>query len=91
MRDHSRQKFLLSRTGFSLAILLALVAVYLWLDHKAHVIEVLPLLLPLLICVGMHVFMHRGHGSHRRHGHTSENMTEPVKNAPIWTDSNRRP
>jgi hypothetical protein len=28
----------------------------------------LPLLLPLLICVGMHFFMHRGHGNHHGKG-----------------------
>jgi hypothetical protein len=25
---------------------------------------VLPVLLPILICLGMHFFMHRGHGGH---------------------------
>ena len=27
-----------------------------------------PLLLPLLICVGMHFFMHRGHDGHHGQG-----------------------
>jgi hypothetical protein len=28
------------------------------------VLGALPLLLPLAICLGMHFFMHRGHGGH---------------------------
>jgi hypothetical protein len=36
---------------------------FLWTEHRAHVIEYLPWTF-LLICPLMHIFMHRGHGSH---------------------------
>jgi hypothetical protein len=42
----------------------AIAAFYLWTEHRAHLLGVLPFLL-LLGCPLMHVFMHGGHG----HGH----------------------
>jgi hypothetical protein len=33
-------------------------------------------LLPLLICVGMHFFMHRGHGGHSGHGAHDDHRKE---------------
>lgn len=39
----------------------------LWTEHRAHLLGALPYLL-LLACPLMHVFMHRGHGGHRRGG-----------------------
>jgi hypothetical protein len=58
-------------------VALAAVAPYLWLTHRAHILEVLPLMLPLLICIGMHFFMHRGHGGHgghRDHGNVRRDL-----------------
>jgi hypothetical protein len=59
-----RRLFLNTPSGFALCVFLAIVGVFLWLEHRAHILGALPLLLPLLICVGMHFFMHRGHGGH---------------------------
>ncbi|MFN4282464.1 MAG: DUF2933 domain-containing protein [Alphaproteobacteria bacterium] len=59
-----RRPFLNTPAGFALCVFLAVAGVFLWVEHRAHVLGVLPLLLPLLICIGMHLFMHRGHGSH---------------------------
>lgn len=39
----------------------AIAAFYLWTEHRAHLLGVLPFLL-LLACPLMHVFMHGGHG-----------------------------
>lgn len=39
---------------------------FLWTEHKAHVLGVLPYLI-LLLCPLMHFFMHRGHGGHNDH------------------------
>jgi hypothetical protein len=74
-RDHSaaerqsdegrRRPFLNTPAGFALCVFLAIAGVFLWLEHRAHILGALPLLLPLLICVGMHFFMHRGHGGHK--------------------------
>ena len=36
---------------------------FLWTEHRAHVIAFLPWAI-LALCPLMHLFMHRGHGSH---------------------------
>lgn len=66
--DGRKRRFLNTRAGFALCVFLAVAGVLLWIEHRAHILGVLPLLLPLLICVGMHFFMHRGHGGHHGHG-----------------------
>ena len=72
--NHQRQdptpkrSFLASPYGWALCTFLLVAGVLLWIEHRAHVLGVLPLLLPLLICIGMHFFMHRGHGGHGGHG-----------------------
>jgi hypothetical protein len=74
--EHSRHKpasdgggpgFFSTQLGLALTVFLAVGGLLLWFEHRAHLIGALPLLLPLLICVGMHVFMHRGHGGHDGH------------------------
>lgn len=51
-----------SRAGRAVCILLALSGLGLAFEHRVHLLASLPLLLPLAICLGMHLFMHRGHG-----------------------------
>mgnify|MGYP005718168603 CR=1 FL=1 len=46
-----------------LMVFIAVAGYFLWAEHRAHVIELLPWLL-VLGCVGMHLFMHGGHGHH---------------------------
>ncbi len=60
-------------------VFLAIGAYFLWAEHEAHVIEFLPWIL-ILACVGMHFFMHGGHG----HGEHGRNHDRDPK-------SNRRP
>lgn len=60
--------FLKTPAGIALCVFLALAAIFLWFEHRAHALGALPLLLPLLICVGMHFFMHRGHSGGHKHG-----------------------
>ena len=50
-----------SSTKLPFAVFLAIGAYFLWTEHQAHVIEFLPWVL-VLACVGMHLFMHGGHG-----------------------------
>ncbi len=60
--------WLIGRRGLiGLAIVVAL---FLSLEHRAHLSELLPYLPWLLVaaCPLMHIFMHRGHGGH---GHKS--------------------
>jgi hypothetical protein len=56
-----RTPFLRTPSGMALCVFLAVAGVLLWMEHRAHILEYLPVLL-LLVCIGMHLFMHRGHG-----------------------------
>lgn len=47
---------------------LAVAGFFLFTEHRAHVLGILPYLF-LLACPLMHLFMHHGHGSHDRHRH----------------------
>ena len=64
IHDGVRRPFLNTPAGFAFCVFLAVAGVFLWVEHRAHVLGAMPLLLPLLICLGMHFFMHRGHGGH---------------------------
>ena len=46
-----------------LCLFLAIAIFFLWEEHKAHILGVLPYAL-LLLCPIIHLFMHRWHGSH---------------------------
>jgi hypothetical protein len=56
-------RFLASLPGLVLIGFLAIGGVYLWMEHRAHLLGVL-VFLPLLLCPLMHLFMHHGHGEH---------------------------
>lgn len=60
-----------SKAGLVLLVFLGLAGVLLAAEHWAHLVGTLPLLLPVLICIVMHLFMHNGHG-HGGHGHGPE-------------------
>lgn len=66
--DHSshRQPPQESRFKWVLIAFLVTAGYFLITEHRAHVIEYLPLAL-LLGCVFLHMFMHGGHGGHRQH------------------------
>lgn len=61
--DVEKLPFWRSPVGLLLCGFLAVAAVLLLLEHQAHVLGLWPLLI-VLVCVGMHFFMHRGHGGH---------------------------
>jgi hypothetical protein len=67
--DHSRDQAprsggaLNSRTGLALLVFLAIGGLLLFSEHQAHVLGAAVWLLPL-VCIVMHMFMHRGHGGH---------------------------
>ena len=58
------RQFLFSRSGLVLIGFLAIAGYFLWQEHAAHILGYLPLILVLGLCVGMHFFMHGGHGGH---------------------------
>lgn len=69
-RRDSPPGFWRSRAGISLIVALTVGGLMLGYEHRIHILGSDWLLwLPLLICVGMHFFMHGGHGKHGgRHG-----------------------
>ena len=57
--------------GLGLCLFLAIAVFFLWEEHRAHLLGVIPYAL-LLLCPFVHMFMHRGHGGRgERHGGTS--------------------
>jgi hypothetical protein len=52
-------------------IFLAIAGFFLWEEHRAHLLGILPYLL-LAACPVVHLLMHRGHGGHHDH-HTGRN------------------
>ena len=64
-------RFQLSPGGIALLTFFAIGGYFLVAEHWAHVVGYLPLALLLLVCGGMHFFMH---GSH---GHGSSHEDEP--------------
>ena len=70
--EHSAQRsdrkgFLTSPAGLVMIGFLAIAGVYLWIEHRAHLLGVV-VWLPLLACPLMHLFMHHGHDGHAEHG-----------------------
>jgi hypothetical protein len=60
-------------SGSRLAFLALVLAggYFLWAEHQAHLLAALPFLI-LLLCPLLHVFMHGGHGGHRKSGGTAD-------------------
>ncbi len=58
-----------SRSGLVLLGFLAIAAFFLWEEHKAHLLGILPYGL-LVLCPLMHLFHggHGGHGDEHKHG-----------------------
>jgi Protein of unknown function (DUF2933) len=68
MADETRsgwKSWLGSRSGLVCLGFLAVAAFFLWTEHRAHVLGVLPYLL-LLLCPIFHL-LHGGHGGHENH------------------------
>ena len=66
MNTHGSPKhtgFWTSRTGIALCAFLAIAAVLLILEHRAHTLQWLPIAL-LLACPLLHLFHGHGHGGH---------------------------
>ena len=57
-----------SRSKWVLIGFLTVAGFFLFTEHRAHVLGILPYLF-LLACPLMHLFMHHDHGSHGQHTH----------------------
>jgi hypothetical protein len=63
----------LKRIHWTVWCLFGIGAALLVIDHWAHVLGALPYLV-LLACPLMHLFMHRGHGSHHKNDDQTHSM-----------------
>jgi hypothetical protein len=63
---HDTERHGPSRYWGGLAVFLIAAAFFLWTEHRAHLLGVLPYLI-FLLCPLSHFFMHRGHGGHGGH------------------------
>lgn len=63
--EHHHPPPMAGRAKAAWIVFAAVAAFYLWTEHQAHLLGVLPFLL-ILACPLMHLFMHHGHG--RGHG-----------------------
>ncbi len=63
--DSGSTSWLRSRSGLVLLRFLAIAAFFLWTEHRAHLLGVLPYVL-LLLCPLLHL-LHGGHGDHGGH------------------------
>lgn len=61
MHQHEGNEQQDSRWKWTLVGFLAVAAFFLWTEHRAHLLGVLPYLL-ILACPLMHIFHHGGHG-----------------------------
>ena len=63
-----------SRVTLGLCLFLAVAAFFLWTEHRAHVLGVLPYVL-LLLCPILHLLLQRRHGGgHTGHGENQSDM-----------------
>lgn len=61
--------FLRSRAGLALIVFLVVAGLFLGLEHRAHILTGTGIVILLLVlCIGMHLFMHRGHGGSGKEG-----------------------
>lgn len=77
--------FLQTKTGFALLVLGGIAALFLILEHQAHLWNWLPFLF-LLACPLMHLFMHGGRG----HSHGGPREGAPQAEPPADRDHRRR-
>lgn len=67
--EHETQH--LSRGRWVFYGFLAVAGFFLFTEHRAHALGMLPYLL-LFACPLMHLFMHHGHGGQHTHDHSSD-------------------
>lgn len=69
--SYEPESFWLTPKGLAAMGLIAAVSYFLFVEHREHVFEFLPYLI-LLLCPLMHIFMHSGHGGHRKNSEESQ-------------------
>lgn len=67
------ESFWRSRAGVAAIVFLAAIGLLLGFEHRAHLFTGYgPIVLLLLLCVGMHLFMHGGHSAHDGGSHDDQ-------------------
>lgn len=69
--EHRHSPPMAGRAKITWGIFAVIAFFYLWTEHQAHLLGVMPYLL-LLLCPLMHLFMHHGHGTHNDSPHEPE-------------------
>jgi len=59
-----QRSFWTTSQGYAALALIGAVIYFLLMEHRAHLLQVLPFLI-LLLCPVMHIFMHGGHSGHK--------------------------
>ena len=57
----ARPESFLNVNRIALVLSAVVIGFFLWTEHQAHLLGVLPYLI-LLLCPLIHIFMHKGHG-----------------------------
>jgi hypothetical protein len=60
-RNYEDENQVIQRSKYVKIGFFIFIAYFLWMEHRAHVIEYLPFII-LAACPLMHFFMHKGHG-----------------------------
>lgn len=63
------------RSKWVLIGFMAIAAFFLWTEHRAHVLGILPYLI-FLVCPLMHLFHHHGHGHQHHSGNPSSDTAD---------------
>jgi len=76
--DASHVQWFRSKTSWALIGFSAVAVFFLLTEHRAHLLGFLPYLI-VLACPLMHLFHHRGHGSHGAPGDRSSQHQDPAQ------------
>jgi hypothetical protein len=71
-QSHEDEDKVLQKSKYVKIGFILIIAYFLWMEHRAHVIEFLPFIL-LAACPLMHIFMHGGHGHHNGSSENKKN------------------
>jgi hypothetical protein len=64
--------------GLATLVLIGAALYFLLVEHGAHTLPYLPFLI-ILMCPLMHLFMHKGHGTHGHGDHKDQNVEEAYR------------
>jgi hypothetical protein len=78
MGEPKPSSFWKSKTPLVVAGFLLVAGFFLFSEHRAHALGILPYLI-ILACPLLHIFMHGGHGGHSGHGKHGKHESGPTQ------------